>query len=51
MSEFRKAFRALPPDETSPDPKTWQIDTPRAGTFDPLRPGFKEPLDQPCSRG
>ena len=43
---FRKTFRVGPPDETSPDPKTWTIDAPRAGSRDPLEVRFPEPLDR-----
>ena len=47
---FRKTFRVGPPDETSPDPKTWTIDAPRAGSRDPLEVRFPEPLDRAPSR-
>jgi hypothetical protein len=43
---FRKPFRAGPPDETSPDPKTWKILPPAAGTSSPLEVRFPEPLDR-----
>jgi hypothetical protein len=43
---FRKAFRAGPPDETSPDPKTWSVRPPGPGTRDPLEVRFPEPLDR-----
>ncbi|MHB1422275.1 MAG: Ig-like domain-containing domain [Gemmataceae bacterium] len=33
---YRKTFRVLPPDETQPDPKTWKITSPAAGTSEPL---------------
>ena len=42
---FRKTFRAGPPDETSPDPKTWAVHPPGPGTRDPLVVRFPEPLD------
>lgn len=29
---YRKTFRVLPPEETQPDPKTWKIAAPKAGT-------------------
>ena len=45
-AEFRKAFRAGPPDDTSPDPKTWTVHPPAAGTRDPLAIPFPEPLDR-----
>ena len=43
---FRKAFRAGPPDETSPDPKTWSVRPPAPETRDPLEVRFPEPLDR-----
>jgi hypothetical protein len=43
---FRKAFRAGPPDETSPDPKTWSVRPPAPATRDPLEVRFPEPLDR-----
>ena len=43
---FRKAFRAGPADETSPDPKTWTIHSPSPGTQLPLEVRFPEPLDR-----
>ncbi len=33
---YRKTFRVLPPDETQPDPKTWKIESPPAGTTTPI---------------
>jgi hypothetical protein len=33
---FRKTFRVRPPDETQPDPKTWKIEPPGAGSTAPL---------------
>ncbi len=45
-SGLRKAFRAGPPDETSPDPKTWKIQPPEAGRRDALEVRFPDPLDQ-----
>jgi hypothetical protein len=45
-AEFRKTFRVGPPDETSPDPKKWSMDAPRAGTRDPLVVRFPESLDR-----
>lgn len=33
---YRKTFRVLPPDETQPDPKTWKLTAPAAGTTTPL---------------
>ena len=43
---FRKTFRVGPPDDVSPDPKTWAIDAPHAGTRDPLVVRFPESLDR-----
>jgi hypothetical protein len=43
---FRKAFRALPPDDTQPDPKLWKIQTPAGGSQAPLTVTFPKPLDQ-----
>ena len=43
---FRKTFRAGPPDETSPDPKTWSVHPPAPETRDPLEVRFPEPLDR-----
>jgi hypothetical protein len=45
-SEFRKTFRAGPADGTSPDPKTWKLDPPAAGTRAALVARFPEPLDR-----
>ncbi len=44
-SGFRKAFRAVGPDERQPDPARWTLAPPRAGTRDPLVALFDEPLD------
>jgi hypothetical protein len=43
---FHRSFRVGPPDETSPDPKTWSIRPPRSAARDPLEVGFPEPLDR-----
>jgi len=45
-AEFRKMLRAGPPDETSPDPKTWDIRPPAAETRAALEVRFPEPLDR-----
>ncbi len=45
-SPFRKAFRTTPADETSPDPKTWDIRPPAAESHEPLEVRFPEPLDR-----
>ena len=44
--EFRKPFRAGPADETQPDPTTWTVAPPAAGSTDPLIVTFPEPLDR-----
>lgn len=46
LSGFRKAFRAGPPDDASPDPKTWSVRPPAPETRDPLEVRFPEPLDR-----
>jgi hypothetical protein len=43
---FRKSFRAGPPDETSPDPKTWTVKPPQAGGRNALEVRFLDPLDR-----
>ena len=45
-ARFRKTFRVGPPDREPPDPARWKIDAPRAGTRDPLRVNFTDPMDQ-----
>jgi hypothetical protein len=45
-SEHRKSFRAGPPDNRSPDPATWTLKLPSAGTRDPFAIDFPEPLDR-----
>ena len=35
-SGFRRMFWTGPPDETQPDPKTWKLHRPQAGTREPL---------------
>jgi hypothetical protein len=42
---YRKAFRALAPDDTPPDTKNWKLQAPAAGTHAPLAVTFPEPLD------
>jgi hypothetical protein len=42
---YRKTFRVLPPDETQPDPKTWKIAAPAAGTAAPLVMSSPKSLD------
>lgn len=43
---FRKTFQAGASDETQPDPKTWKIASPTAGSSDALSLTFPEPLDR-----
>jgi len=43
--EFRKTFRVAPADRKPPDPATWRIAPPRAGTAAPLVIRFPKPLD------
>ena len=42
---YTKTFRVGPPDYDPPDPETWSIQAPDAGTMDPLTVKFPEPLD------
>jgi hypothetical protein len=42
---YRKSFRVLPPEETQPDPKTWKIEPPGAGTKAPVVMTSPKPLD------
>lgn len=43
---FRKDFRVNDPDYDPPDPRSWSISPPAAGTNGPLVLAFSEPLDQ-----
>jgi hypothetical protein len=43
---YRKSFRAGPPDETPPDPKSWIIEAPGANSAAALVVKFPEPLDR-----
>lgn len=45
--EARRAFRAGPADDRSPDPKSWKLEPPAAGSAGPLVINFPEPLDRP----
>lgn len=45
VDAFRKDFRVVASDTTSPDPAKWGIDTPVATTREPLAVTFNEPLD------
>ena len=46
VSSFRKSFRVGRPDETSPDPKNWQVSAPPANSREPLKVRFPESLDR-----
>jgi len=43
--EYRKTFRALPSDRDPPDPKTWRVSAPSAGSRAPVSLEFPEPMD------
>jgi len=43
---FRKSFRAGPPDTRPIEPAKWSLQSPRAGTRDPLTVTFPKPLDR-----
>jgi hypothetical protein len=43
---FRKSFRALAADESSPDPKDWSVQSPRPDTRDPVEIRFPRALDR-----
>jgi hypothetical protein len=43
---YRKTFHVGPPDDRPPDPRTWKVTRPRAGSLEPLVIGFPEPLDR-----
>jgi hypothetical protein len=45
-SEYRRAFRTGPPDESMPDPKKWSLVPPAAATREALIVRFPEPLDR-----
>ena len=42
---YRKSFRVGPPDENQPDPKTWKMRPPAAGTRAALVDDLPKPLD------
>ncbi len=46
VGDFRKTFQVTEPDYTSPNPKTWSIVPPAAGTREPLVLHFEEALDR-----
>lgn len=43
---FRKVFSVGPADRKAPEPETWKITAPKAGTRDAVRIDFPESLDQ-----
>jgi len=43
--DYRKSFKAGPPDDSPIDPETWKLLAPVAGTREPLEVRFPEPLD------
>jgi hypothetical protein len=45
VASFRKIFRGGPAQRTPPDPKTWHIAAPKAGTSDALVLNFPEPMN------
>jgi hypothetical protein len=46
---YKKSFKALAPDDKQPDPKSWKIQAPAAGTRDSLRVTFSKPMDSALS--
>jgi hypothetical protein len=42
---FRKDFKVGPPDRNPPDPATWKIQSPQAGTREPLAVAFADSMD------
>ncbi len=42
---FRKSFRVGKPDDSQPDPKTWKLKPPAAGTRSALRITFPKSMD------
>ncbi len=45
-AEFAKTFRIGEADRMPPDPRRWRVVPPAAGTREPLRVEFDEPMDQ-----
>jgi hypothetical protein len=45
VEPFKKAFRGGRPVRQPPDPKTWRLTTPAAGSQDPLLVGFDRPMN------
>jgi hypothetical protein len=46
LADFRRDFRAGPPDESQPDPKKWELHPPQAGTLGALEARFLKSLDR-----
>lgn len=42
---FVHRFRVVPPDREAPQPETWELKVPAAGTLEPFQVGFGEPMD------
>jgi hypothetical protein len=42
---YRKSFRVGPPDDQPPDPKTWKLQPPPAGTSQPVVVTFPKPME------
>lgn len=45
LRSAEKKFAVAAPDRTPPDPKSWKITPPGAGTSNPLRVNFSEPME------
>ncbi len=43
---FEKSFAVVGADRESPDPKTWQVTSPRGGTLQPLSVELPEPMER-----
>jgi hypothetical protein len=43
---FKKTFKVVAPDETQPDPKTWKVQAPAAGTKTPVVVIFPKSMDR-----
>jgi hypothetical protein len=50
VAGFRRSFRGGPAIRTPPDPKTWQIVSPKANTSEALVLDFPEPMNYPLLR-
>jgi hypothetical protein len=47
---FQKKFKVGPPDRDPPDPASWTLRAPRAGTREPVALLFPEPMDDALAR-